>query len=124
MAVKLYELHRVTLGQAAAMIGYSKRGFMDVLGQMGLPVADYPAAELADRDRVVKQPAVVDSACLIGLERIGRLDLLPALAGAGVRAAGRGRQSSAAAQPWMRVASPSDQGMVATLKLIVDPGRV
>jgi predicted HTH domain antitoxin len=48
MAVKLYELHRVTLGQAAAMIGYSKRGFMDVLGQMGVAVADYPAVELAD----------------------------------------------------------------------------
>jgi hypothetical protein len=28
---------------------------------------------------MVKIPAVVDSACLIGLERIGRLDLLPAL---------------------------------------------
>jgi hypothetical protein len=28
---------------------------------------------------MVKIAAVVDSACLIGLERIGRLDLLPAL---------------------------------------------
>lgn len=28
---------------------------------------------------MVKTAAVVDSACLIGLERIGRLDLLPAL---------------------------------------------
>lgn len=28
---------------------------------------------------MVKIPAVVDSTCLLGLERIGRLDLLPAL---------------------------------------------
>jgi len=28
---------------------------------------------------MVKIPAVLDCACLIGLERIGRLDLLPAL---------------------------------------------
>ncbi len=48
MAVKLYETHRVTLGQAAMMTGYSKRGFMDVLGQHGVSVADYPAAELAE----------------------------------------------------------------------------
>jgi predicted HTH domain antitoxin len=47
MAVKLYEMHRVTLGQAAQMIGYSKRGFMDVLGGLGVSVADYPAEELA-----------------------------------------------------------------------------
>jgi predicted HTH domain antitoxin len=47
MAVKLYETHRVTLGQAAGMIGYSKRGFMDVLSGLGGCVADYPAEELA-----------------------------------------------------------------------------
>ncbi len=28
---------------------------------------------------MVKVAAVIDSACLIGLERIGRLDILPAL---------------------------------------------
>jgi predicted nucleic acid-binding protein len=71
---------------------------------------------------VVKQPAVVDSACLIGLERIARLDLLPALlepvfVPTAVAAA------FGSCPPWMRVASPSDQGMVATLKLIVDPGE-
>jgi hypothetical protein len=27
--------------------GYSKRAFVDVLGQYGIPVADYPASELA-----------------------------------------------------------------------------
>lgn len=48
MTVKLYETHRVTLGQAAAMTGYSKRGFMDVLSQHGISVADYPANELVE----------------------------------------------------------------------------
>jgi hypothetical protein len=27
--------------------GYSKRAFIDVLGQYDIPVADYPASELA-----------------------------------------------------------------------------
>lgn len=47
MAVKLFETHRVTLGQAAQMVGYSKSGFIDVLGSLGVSVVDYPAEELA-----------------------------------------------------------------------------
>ena len=47
MALKFFELGRLSLGLAAEVAGYSKRAFMDVLGQYGIPVADYPASELS-----------------------------------------------------------------------------
>ncbi len=47
MAVKLYELERLSLGQAATAAGYSKRAFMEILGKFGVPVIAYPAADLA-----------------------------------------------------------------------------
>jgi predicted HTH domain antitoxin len=47
MALKFFELGRLSLGQAAEVAGYSKRAFMDVLGLYGIPVADYPASELS-----------------------------------------------------------------------------
>ena len=46
LAVKLYEAHKITLGQAAKMAGFSKRAFMEVLGRQGVAVFDYPAEEL------------------------------------------------------------------------------
>lgn len=46
-AIKLYETARLSLGQAARMAGYSKRGFMDVLGHYHVAVVDYPASDLA-----------------------------------------------------------------------------
>ena len=47
LAVKLSETGRLSLGQAAEMCGYSKQGFIDVLGHHGIPVVQYPASELA-----------------------------------------------------------------------------
>ena len=47
MALKFFELGRLSLGQAAEVAGYAKRAFIDALGQYGIPVADYPASELA-----------------------------------------------------------------------------
>jgi predicted HTH domain antitoxin len=48
MAIKLFEIGRATLGQAAELAGYTKAGFIDVLGHHGIPVLNSPAAELAD----------------------------------------------------------------------------
>jgi predicted HTH domain antitoxin len=45
-AVKLYEVGRVSLGQAAHMAGFSKRAFLDVLGRQHIPVFRYPEGEL------------------------------------------------------------------------------
>ena len=59
MAVKLYEMHRVTLGQAAGMVGYSKQGFMDVLSGLGVSVVDYPSHSLV-QELASHQEALLD----------------------------------------------------------------
>jgi predicted nucleic acid-binding protein len=71
---------------------------------------------------MVKIAAVVDSASLIGLERIGRLDLLPALLEP-VFAPPAVHQEFGALPAWVKVERPTDAGMVAALRLIVDPGE-
>ena len=71
---------------------------------------------------MVKIAAVVDSACLIGLERIGRLDLLPALLDP-IFAPPAVKQEFGVLPAWMTVERPADVGMVAALRLIVDPGE-
>lgn len=47
MALKFYELGRLSLGQAAELAGHTKRAFIDVLGRYDIPVVDYSADELA-----------------------------------------------------------------------------
>jgi predicted HTH domain antitoxin len=46
-AVKLYEAGKVSLGQAARLAGFSKRGFIDVLGRNKVPVFNCAADDLA-----------------------------------------------------------------------------
>lgn len=46
LAIKLYEVGKVTLGQAARLAGFSKRAFMEILGRYQVPVFNYPAEEL------------------------------------------------------------------------------
>jgi predicted HTH domain antitoxin len=46
LAVKLYEVGKVTLGQAAKLAGFSKRAFMEILGRYGVPVFNYSAEDL------------------------------------------------------------------------------
>lgn len=71
---------------------------------------------------MVKIAAVVDSACLIGLERIGQLDLLPALISP-VMAPPAVEFEFGPVPPWVLVRAPADLGMVAALRLIVDAGE-
>ena len=47
LALKLYEKRRLTLGQAAHVAGFSKRAFVDVLGNEGMAVLDSDPTELA-----------------------------------------------------------------------------
>ena len=47
LAVKLFEVGKVSLGQAAKMAGFSKRSFMEVLGRHNVPVINYPAEDLS-----------------------------------------------------------------------------
>jgi predicted HTH domain antitoxin len=46
LAVKLYEVRKASLGQAAKLAGFSKRAFIDVLGRYKVPVFDYSPEEL------------------------------------------------------------------------------
>ncbi len=47
LSIKLYEIGRLSLGQAAKLAGYSKSAFMELLGKANVPVFDYPASDLA-----------------------------------------------------------------------------
>jgi predicted HTH domain antitoxin len=48
LAMKLFEIGRLSCGQAAELAGYSKRTFMELLGKHGVAVMDDPASELQD----------------------------------------------------------------------------
>ncbi len=48
LAIKLYEMQKLSLGQAAKLAGYSKRAFMEILGRYGVPVFAYPPEELRE----------------------------------------------------------------------------
>lgn len=46
LAAKLYEQGKLSLGQAAELAGLSKRALMEVLGDYGVSVFNYPADNL------------------------------------------------------------------------------
>lgn len=46
LAVKLFEVGKVSLGQAAKMAELSKRTFMEILGRYKVPVFNYAPEEL------------------------------------------------------------------------------
>ncbi|HBI00862.1 MAG TPA: UPF0175 family protein [Cyclobacteriaceae bacterium] len=49
IATGLYEKGRLSLGQAAELVGLSKSAFMEILGTFGVSVFNYPPSDL-DRD--------------------------------------------------------------------------
>jgi predicted HTH domain antitoxin len=46
LAIRLFEIGRLSMGQAARLAGYSRSTFMELLGKRGVPVFDYPAEDL------------------------------------------------------------------------------
>ncbi|WP_417912354.1 UPF0175 family protein [Candidatus Electronema sp. TJ] len=46
LAVKLFEVGKVSLGQAAKIANFSKKAFIDVLGHYRVPVCNYEAEEM------------------------------------------------------------------------------
>ena len=48
LAMKLFEVGRMSCGQAARLSGYSKRTFMELLGKAAISVFDHSAEELGD----------------------------------------------------------------------------
>jgi predicted nucleic acid-binding protein len=70
----------------------------------------------------VKKPIVTDSACLIGLERIGRLDILPALFDPIIIPPEVQREFGGQLD-WLQVRVPNNQALVNALKLVVGDGE-
>jgi predicted HTH domain antitoxin len=48
LAVKLYEIEKISLGQAAKIAGFSKRAFMEILGKYQVPIFNYSPEELRE----------------------------------------------------------------------------
>ena len=46
LALRLFEKRHLTLVQAARLAGLSAEEFLALLGEAGIPAADYPAEEL------------------------------------------------------------------------------
>lgn len=48
LAIKMYELNKVTLGQASKIAGLSKATFMEILGKYKVPIFNYSPEELRE----------------------------------------------------------------------------
>lgn len=48
LAVKLFEMHRLSLGKAAEFCGMAKLRFMNELGRLGIPVINLSDDQIAD----------------------------------------------------------------------------
>ena len=46
LATKLYEQGKLSLGQAAELVGLSKRTFAELLGRYNVSIFNYPASDL------------------------------------------------------------------------------
>ena len=46
LAAQLYEMGKLSLGQAAELAGYSKRTFMELLANYGVSIFNFPASDL------------------------------------------------------------------------------
>lgn len=47
LASKLYEEGRLSLGQAAELVGLTKRTFMEMLGNYGVSILNHPASDIS-----------------------------------------------------------------------------
>ncbi len=65
---------------------------------------------------------IADSTCLIGLERIGRIDLLPQMYSQ-ITIPPEVQKEFGLYFSWLIVKSPQNIGMVNSLKLVVDDGE-
>ncbi|MBI4931877.1 MAG: UPF0175 family protein [Bacteroidetes bacterium] len=47
LAAKLYEQGKLSLGQAAELVGLTKRVFSELLGKYGVSLFNYPASDIS-----------------------------------------------------------------------------
>ncbi len=48
LATRLYESGKLSLGQAAELVGLSKRAFAELLGRYDVSIFNFPASELSN----------------------------------------------------------------------------
>jgi predicted HTH domain antitoxin len=48
LAIKMYELHKITLGQASKIAGLSKSSLIEILGKYHIPIFNYSPHELRE----------------------------------------------------------------------------
>ena len=70
----------------------------------------------------MRGPVVVDTTCLIGLERVGRLDILQALFDPVIVPPAVAREFGTPL-PWLQVEAPTNHALVSALKMLVDEGE-
>lgn len=70
----------------------------------------------------MSEPIVADSTCLIGLERIGRLDILTS-SFQSITVPPEVQREFGTPLPWLQIEAPSDHALVAALKMLVDDGE-
>lgn len=70
----------------------------------------------------MSEPVVADSTCLIALERIGQIEILPALFES-VLIPPAVAQEFGISLPWLKIERLSDQMLVAVLKMMIDDGE-
>lgn len=70
----------------------------------------------------MKEPVVVDSACLIGLERIGHLNVLTALYDP-IMAPPEVAREYGSLLSWLWVEAPTDRALITALRMLVDDGE-
>jgi predicted HTH domain antitoxin len=46
MAANLYQMGKLSIGQAAELAGYSKRAFMEIIGNYGVSIFNYSESDL------------------------------------------------------------------------------
>ena len=70
----------------------------------------------------MKEPVVVDSTCLIGLERIGRLDILQSLFNP-ITVPPEVAREFGSSLSWLKVEAPANHALVSALKMLLDDGE-
>ena len=70
----------------------------------------------------MSEPAVTDSTCLIALEQVGHLDLLPALFDP-IHAPPAVERECGGVPRWITVATPADSTLVTALEMTIDDGE-
>ena len=121
-AAKLYEKGALSLGQAAELAGYSKRTFMELLGNYGVSVFEYSEMEL-EKDLMNAQDYHLWQSCLILLDKIGEISILNKLFGVITTTSEVAIEFGQPLPSWFEIREPADKNYQAIIEATVDKGE-